>query len=328
MGHDATFESARAVADPQYPQRRITDSGVPHVVEFSDTDVADVGRQPSIPPANEDLHYIFESSHELICIATMDGYFTKVNPAFETTLGWSTRQIRSKPFLDFVHPEDRDRTLASMEALRHGQSLRRFENRYLSAKGEYRLLSWNASPQDGKIYAVARDVTTSPESPDLQRQITAGLKDWFESGDGSGSSFSNATKRAQKGVTWLKWIGAIVTTVFFAGVGYQQFFTNNATKEDIQEHVRNDLAPVQMTLQEVKTSVDTLVVTGEKQAKAAKAEAELERKLRRLEAYRAEYQEALAEYTATRAAGKRATRPRKTQPHLELEADLASPVAP
>lgn len=323
MGREATFsdeafDGARTVARPG-PHRRLTDSGIPHVMEFATSPAAP---SATMPPADEDLHFLFDNSHELICIASLEGYFMKVNPAFEKTLGWSTRQLRSEPFIDFVHPDDRDRTLASMEALRHGQAIRRFENRYLSADGQYRLLSWNASPRGDKIYAVGRDVTLSPGSTDLQRQINDGLRDWFQN-DGSG--FSDATEKAKKGVTWLKWLGAISVFIFGAGVAYQQFFSENATKVDLENHVKNDLGPVRDTLDEVKTSVDSLVESEEKQSDAAEVKAELDKKLRRLGAYRAEYQEALSEYTASKASGKRATRPRKTQPHMDLEADLAGP---
>ena len=111
--------------------------------------------------SREELDNYFMLSIDLLCIAGIDGYFKRVNPAWEKVLGWSTNALLSRPYTEFIHPEDRERT--ALEAGRQAEGLDaiRFENRYLCKDGSYRWLMWNASPslKDRLIYATARDIT-------------------------------------------------------------------------------------------------------------------------------------------------------------------------
>ncbi|MGA8011178.1 MAG: ATP-binding protein [Candidatus Acidiferrales bacterium] len=111
--------------------------------------------------SREELDNYFMLSIDLLCIAGIDGYFKRVNPAWEKVLGWSTNALLSRPYTEFIHPEDRERT--ALEAGRQAEGLDaiRFENRYLCEDGSYRWLMWNASPslKDRLIYATARDIT-------------------------------------------------------------------------------------------------------------------------------------------------------------------------
>jgi len=97
----------------------------------------------------------------MMCIASFDGYFLSLNSAWQSTLGYTEEDLRTKPFMDYVHPDDRDRTIGAMASLGVGQSLLDFHNRYRCRDGTYKWLSWNSTPypQDGLIYATARDVT-------------------------------------------------------------------------------------------------------------------------------------------------------------------------
>jgi PAS domain S-box-containing protein len=97
----------------------------------------------------------------MLCIASGDGYLQRVNPAFERTLGYSVQELLSRPFLDFVHPEDREKTERELGKLVAGVPAVHFENRYRCRDGSYRWLSWMAAPQENgqRIYAVASDVS-------------------------------------------------------------------------------------------------------------------------------------------------------------------------
>lgn len=102
----------------------------------------------------------FDRSLDLLCIAGTDGYFKRINPAFTRVLGWEREQLLNAPFIDFVHPEDVEKTKAEVARLSDGLPTVSFENRYRCADGSYRRLLWNAfpDPESGRLYAIARAV--------------------------------------------------------------------------------------------------------------------------------------------------------------------------
>jgi PAS domain S-box-containing protein len=111
--------------------------------------------------AERQVDNIFDLSLDLLCVAGLDGYLKRVNPAFEHTLGYEAAELLSRPSLEFVHPDDRERTAAMVGALTEGRHVSDFENRYVRADGAVRWLQWNtrAMPQKGLMYAAGRDVT-------------------------------------------------------------------------------------------------------------------------------------------------------------------------
>ncbi|MEU5340203.1 PAS domain S-box protein [Streptomyces sp. NPDC020766] len=113
--------------------------------------------------AEQELESIFNLSLDLLCISGLDGYFKRVNPAFERTLGYPGSTLLSRPYLDFVHEEDRDRVQAILDRLATGAEVVEFENRYVRGDGTECWLQWSCRPviEEGLIYAAARDVTES-----------------------------------------------------------------------------------------------------------------------------------------------------------------------
>lgn len=122
--------------------------------------------------AEEERNRFFMLSNELLCIATTEGYFKTLNPAWSAALGYTIEELMAKPFLEFVHPDDRASTLEAVEHLRQGKRLVAFENRYLAKDGSYHWLRWNGTPSaDGKlIYAAAHDVTEHRQLEEQLRQ--------------------------------------------------------------------------------------------------------------------------------------------------------------
>ncbi|MDZ4403445.1 PAS domain S-box protein [Prosthecobacter sp.] len=108
---------------------------------------------------------------DMLCIASADGYFKHVNPAFTHTLGWSAREFLKRPFLDFVHPDDRPATLREVERqVVAGEKVLHFENRYQHKDGSWRVLSWKSVPQPGGLmFATARDVTELKAAAEVLR---------------------------------------------------------------------------------------------------------------------------------------------------------------
>jgi len=113
--------------------------------------------------AEDELRNIFDLSLDMVCIADLrTATFTKVNPAFERTLGYSEPELRSRPFLEFIHPEDvADTVRIVRDKLQKGERVLEFKNRYRCQDGSYRWLNWTSHPrpEQGLTYAVARDVT-------------------------------------------------------------------------------------------------------------------------------------------------------------------------
>ncbi len=126
---------------------------------------ADLARQVAARTAERDQ--VWQASSDMLCVANLDGYFVSLNPAWPATLGWSEEEMRARPFIDFVHPDDVASTLAAATGLADGEPQITFENRYRHKDGGDVWLSWNAVPRDGLIYASVRNVT------EIKRQAEA-----------------------------------------------------------------------------------------------------------------------------------------------------------
>jgi PAS domain S-box-containing protein len=114
-----------------------------------------------------ELSHYFDGSLDLLATVDLNGRFTRVNPAWERTLGYTAQTLSSRPFIEFVHPDDREATLAENEAVTDGShDIVGFRNRYRAIDGSYRWLEWSghASLAHGLINAVARDVTAQYEA--------------------------------------------------------------------------------------------------------------------------------------------------------------------
>jgi PAS domain S-box-containing protein len=111
--------------------------------------------------AEIDRDRLFNLSLDLICVAGFDGYFQRLNPAWENVLGYSQEELMAVPYIDFVHPDDRERTLNEAANIAKGLNTLLFQNRYRCRDGSYRWLSWNATPvyEEQVIYCVTRDIT-------------------------------------------------------------------------------------------------------------------------------------------------------------------------
>lgn len=102
----------------------------------------------------------FNLSHDLFCIASEDGYFKRINSAWSEKLGYSVEELMGRPFSEFIHPDDLEKTGEKRQDLLEGTSVVNFENRYVRKDGSICWLLWSATPvHNGLIYAVAYDIT-------------------------------------------------------------------------------------------------------------------------------------------------------------------------
>ena len=114
----------------------------------------------------EQFYTFFQTSTDMMCIADPNGTFKKTNPAWTEQLGYSEEELVARPFIDFVHPDDKQPTLDEMARQIHLGFTLNFENRYLCKDGSYRWLSWRAkhNKDEGITYATARDITERKEA--------------------------------------------------------------------------------------------------------------------------------------------------------------------
>ena len=130
--------------------------------------------------AEEERDRFFSLSLDNLAIANFDGYFTRLNPAWEETTGYTTEELLTQPYLNFVHPEDINVTNAESEKLANGNLTQYFENRYRCKDGSLKWLAWKsvAVVEVGLVYAIARDITPKKLAEQerielLQREQTA-----------------------------------------------------------------------------------------------------------------------------------------------------------
>jgi PAS domain S-box-containing protein len=102
---------------------------------------------------------VFELSRDLFAVAGFDGYFKVINPSWTRILGYDSETLLARPFLDFIHPEDRATADAVLACLRRGHVAPPFENRMRCEHGGWRWIAWTAVAEHDRIYAVGRDVT-------------------------------------------------------------------------------------------------------------------------------------------------------------------------
>ena len=124
----------------------------------------------------EERDRFFDASSDMLATANADGYFIRLNPAWTETLGYDLDELKARPFVEFVHPDDRDATNAEAgRQINEGQTVLNFQNRYRHRDGSYRWLEWTSTPSsDGtRLYATARDITARKEEDEVLAAMLA-----------------------------------------------------------------------------------------------------------------------------------------------------------
>lgn len=144
----------------------------------------------------------FNISLEIMIIASREK-FEKVNPAMVKTLGYAEAELLKRPFLDFIHPDDKENTQKQIETLRKGSLILEFKNRWICKDSSIKWLVWSAvaEPNTDLMYAVARDIT---ELVKLEEEQQLAIDDLYENEEklrlileniGEGVIVANADKK-------------------------------------------------------------------------------------------------------------------------------------
>ena len=114
--------------------------------------------------AENERNKFFDLSIDMVSISTTEGQFKQLNPAWEQALGWSLEELTSKPFVEFIHPDDLERTIDATKDSLEGDILN-FQNRYQHKDGSFRWLSWVSryDANEKLVYSIARDITDERE---------------------------------------------------------------------------------------------------------------------------------------------------------------------
>jgi len=120
--------------------------------------------------AQDELARFFSLSLDMLCVAGFDGYLKRVNPAWVKVLGYTEEELLSRPYMEFVHPDDLESTRAEAAKVAGGHPIIYFENRYLHKDGTARWLLWAAAPfmDEQVVYAAARDITGHKAAEELR----------------------------------------------------------------------------------------------------------------------------------------------------------------
>lgn len=130
---------------------------------------------------------LFDTSVDLLSISSFDGYLKSINQAWIKTLGWTEEELFAHPWIDFVYPEDKEKTFEKAYEFQDGKAAISFKNRYVTKNGEYIWLSWNAipMPKEKLIFAVARDITNEIQTLhqlEFQKNLNQSVFDTAEVG--------------------------------------------------------------------------------------------------------------------------------------------------
>ncbi len=128
------------------------------------------------------LKLLFELSHDFLCVFGFDGYFKMLNPSCNRVLGWTNAELMTKPFMEFVHPDDREETKSVFKGMQSGDVAIDFRNRYICKDSTFRLISWNSVslPEQKAYFATGRDITDIKKAEEALLQSERRFREFFE----------------------------------------------------------------------------------------------------------------------------------------------------
>nr|WP_158623817.1 PAS domain S-box protein [Corallococcus llansteffanensis] len=208
----------REELDPPLSQLRLLDACIDTALRLAVSPFTFTTAERKRAEAEQREHF-FQLSPDLLCIAGTDGYFKRVNENFVHLFGWSETEFYRRPFLEFVHPDDREASEEELQRLSEGRSTLRFENRFRHRDGHYRWLAWTSRPvpKHGLIYTSARDITEEKAAAEERERLLKALRD-------SEARFRNMADHApvMLWVTNVKGVTTYLSRSWFALTGQEE----------------------------------------------------------------------------------------------------------
>jgi len=136
------------------------DGTIRQVILIHQDITARVQAQQSLLEKTVELDRFFSLALDMLCIAKLDGELKRVNPAWEQVLGYKAEELVGRNAMEFIHPDDVEKSIEASNDLNAGRDNINFVNRYRCKDGSYRYIEWRSAPFENRlIYAAARDVT-------------------------------------------------------------------------------------------------------------------------------------------------------------------------
>jgi two-component system, sensor histidine kinase and response regulator len=211
--------------------------------------------------AQEELDRFFTLSLDMLCIAGFDGYFKRVNPAWQRVLGYTEAELLSRPYVDFIHPDDRKATLTEASKLSTGEEVVYFENRYLHKDGTLRWLLWTSTPfpEQQVVYAAARDITERKAAEETLAQYARDLEASHRELEDQTARLAQLVKELEA-ARWRAEEGAEAKSAFLANMSHEIRTPLNAILGMTALALQTRLSPDQREyLTTVKSSAESLL---------------------------------------------------------------------
>ncbi len=170
-----TFERYSETLDKWFQVQAFSPEYGKFVTIFSD--ITDIKNKSA------ELEAFFTVNIDLLCIADFKGNFVKVNKEWECVLGYSSDDLQKRTFLEFVHPDDIEKTLHALSRLKKGEKIMNFVNRFRSHNGTYRFIEWRSHTNGNLVFSAARDITDRFLMEKSLRESETNLRAFFNTID-------------------------------------------------------------------------------------------------------------------------------------------------